>query len=240
MALPEFSKLEEVPEQFRELYELKDGKAVPKTVEMDPDGLTEKGRLAIKRERESAETADKARKEAEKREKDLRDQLAAKTAGITDAALKELRGQVRKDLQAESAAEMTAKQAEIDALLAVKAENRSLKLDTKVKKMLLDAEVRHERVDALFILTANDYDLTEDGKPKLVNHPGMTIDQYARTELKKRFPEFFRGSQAAGGGTGGAYTSDGKPVGGTTADDVLKNPSAAATAARAAEAGNTR
>jgi len=240
MALPEFAKLEDVPEGFRELYEEKDGKAVLKASDVDEQGLSEKGRLAIKAEREAAAAADKARKEAEKRAKELGDQLVAKTAGITEAALKELREKVRKDLQAESAEEMTRKQAEIDALKAVHAENRVLKLDTKVKKVLLDAEVRHERVDALFTLTHADYDLTEDGKPKLVNHPGMTIDQYARTELKRRYPEFFRGSQAAGGGAGGAYTADGKPVSGTTAEDVARNPAAAMTAARAAEAGATR
>lgn len=240
MPLPEFAKLEEVPEGFRELYEEKDGKAVPKAPEMDTDGLTEKGRLAIKAEREARETAERERKAADKKAKELGDQLAAKSAGITEAALKELREKVRHDLQAESAEELAAKQAEIDALAAVKDENRVLKLDTKVKKMLLDAEVRHERVDALFTLTRADYDLTEDGKPKLVNHPGMTIEQYARTELKKRFPEFFRGSQAAGGGTGGAFTADGKPVGGTTAEDVLRNPAAAVTAARAAGTGGAR
>lgn len=240
MPLPVFETLEEVPEQFRDLYEEKDGKVLPKASDLDPDGLTEKGRAAIKAEREAAANAEKARKAAEARANELSSQLAAKSAGITDAALKELREKVRHDLQAEVAEELAAKQAEIEALAAVRDENRILKLDTKVKKMLLDAEVRHERVDALFTLTRTDYDLTEDGKPKLVNHPGMTIDQYAKTELKKRFPEFFKGSQAAGGGTGGAYTADGKPVGGTTAEDVLKNPAAAVTAARAAGTGGAR
>lgn len=233
MALPEFAKLEEVPEGFRELYEVVEGKVVTKAAAAAADDHKEL-KAAIEKERLATKAEEDKRKAAEKMAKDLADQLTAKTAGITEAALKELRAQVRKDLQAESAEELTRKQAEIDALTAVKNENRVLKLDTKVKKQLLDAEVRHERVDALFILTAAEYDLTEDGKPKLVNHPGMTIDQYARTELKKRYPEFFRGSQAAGGGTGGAYTSDGKPVVGTTVDDVLKNPAAAATAARAA------
>jgi len=233
MALPEFAKLEDVPEPFRELYEEKEGKVVTKAAAVAADDHKEL-RAAIEKERAATKTEEDKRKAAEKLAKELADQLTAKTAGITEAALKELRSQVRKDLQAESAEELERKQAEIDALKGVHQENRVLKLDTKVKKQLLDAEVRHERVDALFILTSHEYDLTEDGKPKLVNHPGMTIDQFARTELKKRFPEFFRGSMAAGGGTGGAYTADGKPVGGTTVDDVLRNPAAAATAARAA------
>ena len=241
MALPEFAKLEEVPEAFRELYEEKDGKVIPKAPpEMDAEGLTEKGRLAIKAERTTAENAEKARKAAEKLANELKDQLAAKSAGISEAALKELREKVRSDLKAEAAEELAAKQAEIDALTGVKGENRVLKLDTKVKKTFLDAEVRHDRVDALFTLTHADYDLTDDDKPKLVNHPGMTIEQYVKTVLKKRFPEFFRGSQGSGGGTGGAYGTDGKPIGGTTADDVAKNPAAAMTAARAAGQGRSR
>ena len=45
MALPEFVKLEDVPEQFRELYELKDGKAVPLAVEPPEDTGRLKGAL---------------------------------------------------------------------------------------------------------------------------------------------------------------------------------------------------
>ena len=95
--------------------------------------------------------------------------------------------------------------------------------------------VRGDRVDDLFNLARAEFDLTEDGKPKLTKHPGKTVDVFLGDDLKKRYPEFYIGTKAQGGGGGGSFNSDGSPVVGTSAEDVLKNPKEAIEAARAQE-----
>jgi len=240
MEWPVFNTLDEVPEAFRGFYVEKDGKFA---VDLpDPDGLAEKGRLAIQKERDTATAAEVARKAAEKALADAKLALQQKAANATDEELKKLKELALADARAEMAEMLAAKDTEIASLSPLKGENRDLKLDSKVKRMMLDSGVLPDRVNDLYALRMleKDFDLTEDGKPKLVKHPGMPIDQYVKGPLKKQYPYHFKGSQGAGGGTGGAYTPDGKAVGGTTAEDVQNNPVAAITAARQAQAGGTR
>ena len=233
MDWPVFDTLEDVPELFRDVYEERDGKWASKPA---GEELAGKGLAALENERAARATADKARKQAEKDLAAAKLALQQKAANATDDELKKLREMAQADARAEVAEVMAGKDAEIEALKPLQGENRDLKLDTKVKRIMMEAGVLPDRVTDLYALRMieKDFDLTEDGKPKLVNHPGMAIDQYVLGPLKKQYPYHFKGSQGSGGGSGGAFDSDGKPVTGTTAEEIQANPAAAMTAARAA------
>ena len=229
---PEYEKREDIPEAFRDAYHEVDGKWVAK--QEAPKGTPtqedlDKVKGALDKERE-------ARKKVEKDLKAAKQEEGRKKAGITDEQLKELRADVRSDLVEEFQEKLDAKDKEIGDLKKVHAENRELKLDARIKATMMskDVGVKPDRIDPLFLLLQDQFDLTEDGKPKLVNHPGKTVAQYLKDDAKKLYPEFYIGTKAGGGGAGGAFNEDGTPVSGTTADDVMANPKAAMAAARAA------
>jgi hypothetical protein len=131
----------------------------------------------------------------------LEQQKKAEKAGITSEQLEKMRLDVRQDLEKEfSPFKSTAEQ--------LARENRSLKLDSKVKDAMSKNGVRAERIEALFRLEADKFDLTEDGKPLLRDRPGTEIGKFISEDLSKQYPEFFVGTGASGGGasksTGGA------------------------------------
>lgn len=116
-----------------------------------------------------------------------------KQAGLTDDQLKKLRSSIRSDAEKEFAP------------FKVEAEKlrgkvRELNLDNVVKKLMAENGVRGERVDALFRLTSDKFDLTEDGSPMLVDFPGREVDKYIGDDLAKDWPEFFKSSGSSGGG----------------------------------------
>ena len=117
----------------------------------------------------------------------------AEKAGITSEELQRMRGEVRGDLERDYAdiktrAETLAK------------ENRSLKLDNVVKGIMAKSGVRAERVDALFRLAGDQFDLTDDGQPMLRERPGTPVEKYVAEELSKAYPEFYQGTGSSGGG----------------------------------------
>ena len=117
----------------------------------------------------------------------------AQKAGVTDEQLQKLRQDIRADLEKEYTPFKT--QAE-----ELAGRVRTLQLDNVVKKLMAENGVRGERVDALFRLTADQFDLTEDGKPMLREHMGKEVDKYIADELAKQYPEFYQGSGSSGGG----------------------------------------
>ena len=238
MPWPEYEKLEDIPEAQRDMYEEKGDKFVAKAAapvegtptQEDLDKVTG----ALEKEREARKEAEKKAKAATKEATAAAEKKAAEKAGVTEEDLEELRGKIRSDLAAESAEELETLRTEIKGLSGVGDENRTLKLDNAVQQLMLskDVGVRGDRVKALFRLSREEFDLTEDGKPKLVNHPGKTVSAFLADDLKKMYPEFYKGTQAGGGGAGGAFQSDGTPVVGTTVEDIMKNPKASLSAAR--------
>ena len=60
--------------------------------------------------------------------------------------------------------------------------------------------VRAERVDALFRLTGDQFDLTEDGQPMLRDRMGTPVEKFITDDLSKAYPEFFTGTGSSGGG----------------------------------------
>lgn len=225
MKLPIFDKKEDVPAVFADLYEEKDGKWVPKA---DDDDTTAPLKTALDKERKRADDAEKALK-AEKKRLELESaDLERKKKGITDDQLKQIREDVKKEVEAEFA---PVKKDLDDA----KKDNRTLRLDNKVRGLFGKVGVRGERHDALWKLINEDFDLTDDGAPMVKAAPGTEVEKYLADSVKKMYPEFFEGTKAAGSGaagTGGTTTPPAKP-GQMTADDVIKNPAAALQQARA-------
>ena len=230
MAWPKYKTKEEVPKEFLDEYHEEDGERVvkpPKPPEGTPTQADlDKVKGALEKEREERKAADKAGKETAAKLKEAEEAAAGKKVGLTEEQIEEFKTSMRADLTEEYKGKLEELTGKIEKMSGVDGENRELKLDHAVEARMLAKEigVRGDRVDDLFNLARGEFDLTEDGKPKLTNHPGKTVDGYLGEDLKKRYPEFYIGTKASGGGGGGAFNADGSPVVGTTAEDVLKNP----------------
>ena len=124
---------------------------------------------------------------------ELQQTVKAGAKGITADDLKKMREEVRADLDKEYAPtkETAAKLAQ---------ENRSLKLDSVVKAAMAKGGARADRIDALFKLTADEFDLTDDGAPMLKNHKGTPVEKFVTEKLKAEYPEFYTGTGSSGGG----------------------------------------
>lgn len=245
MAWPKYKKKEDVPKEFADEYhEVEDEWVVkpPKAPEGTPTQEdVDKVKTALEKEREERKADKKEAKEVAAKLKTAEEAAAGKKVGLTEEQIEEFKTSMRADLTEEYKGQLEELGKKIEGMEGVDDENRKLKLDTAVKARMLAKEigVRGDRVDDLFTLARGEFDLTEDGKPKLTNHPGKTVDVFLGDDLKKRFPEFYVGTKGSGGGAGGEFNTDGSPVVGTTAEDVLKNPKEAIEAHRAATAAAT-
>lgn len=144
-------------------------------------------------------------KGAATRLKQLEQESKAKKAGVTSEELDRLRREVREELEKEYS--QFKSQAE-----KLAGEVRELRLDGVVKGEMAKAGVRGERVDALFRLTGDRFDLTDDGKPMLRDRPGTEVDKYIAGDLAKEYPEFFAGTGSSGGGASKSSGSAGASV----------------------------
>jgi hypothetical protein len=200
MALKVFDTKDAVPESLRETaIETKDGKfAISEEEDVTPL------RTTLEKERKRANDEEKARKAAETARLELERRLEGQQVGLTEAQQKEYRDKVKADLEQE-----------YKPLKDIEVEHKALKrltlLDNPVKETMLSEKVgvRGERQAALWTLIKDRFDLTADGKPMVKDHPGLSVEQYLASEVKKEYPEFYKGTQAAGGGAGGS-SGDGK------------------------------
>jgi hypothetical protein len=124
---------------------------------------------------------------------EIETQEKAGKAGITSQELEKMRADIRKDLESEYSPFRTSAE-------QLAAENRALKLDTKVKDVMAKSGVRAERIDSLFRLKADAFDLTEDGKPILKDQMGLPIEKFIAEDVRKEYPEWFEGTGSSGGG----------------------------------------
>jgi hypothetical protein len=131
---------------------------------------------------------------------ELEQQSKAEKAGMTSEALAKLRQDVEVDVVKRLQSDQTAALRLFPWAEDLAKENRSLKLDSVVKAEMAKGGARAERVDALFRLTADRWDLTEDGKPVLKDKPATELGKYVADELRKEYPEFYTGSGSTGGG----------------------------------------
>lgn len=186
MPLPTFASLEDVPEQFRDEYEVVDGKAVSKDFR--------ELRSTIAKERAEREASAKALRETQSRLDELETTLKARKNGLSDDKLAELRADIAKQL--------APVEQERDAL---RAQLRTLQLDGSVKSLMSESGVRAERIDTLWRLVSDRFDLTDGGKPVLKDDPTSDVKK-ALTGLVKEYPEFFAAPAAAGGGASPSAT----------------------------------
>ena len=124
---------------------------------------------------------------------ELEQEKKAGGKGITADDLKKMREEVRVDLEKEFAPHK-------EKAEALTAENRRLKLDNVVKAAMAKGGARADRIDALFRLKQDEFELTDDGQPMLKNRKGTPVEKYVSEDLKTEFPEFFAGTGSRGGG----------------------------------------
>lgn len=177
MPLPTFKTADEVPEPFRDSYEEKDGAWVPKPIE----------NVASRKEIERArDAAIKKARDAEAELETARQELAARTAGVSPEELQK----IRKSVEAE-------KQKEIDGL---KGQVHELTFGAQISTLLAEAEVI-DVSDARAILGPK-FEMV-DGKLVPKDDKSVPAKQYLAT-LRTEKPHLFKGSQADGGGAGGS------------------------------------
>jgi hypothetical protein len=222
MPLKKFATLEEIPEAERaNALELKDG-----SFALVEDADTSALQNAAKSEREKREAAEALARKAADEIKRLQTEKKASDAGLSAEQLAKIREDVRADVLKEL-------EPELEKGKSALAENRSLKLDSRVKALALKHGVRADRVDAWWKLNHDRFDLTDDGaEPIVKGKAGAKIEQFIAADLKSETPEFYAGTQGSGSGSSG----DGGTRAGTTslsADDLLKNPAAALSQLRA-------
>lgn len=238
--LPVYASKAEIPKGFEELYEEVDGKWQQKADEEPEEKEKPEGdgaKKALKAERERAEKAEKKAKELADKLTELSakleehdDEVEGKKHGKTGAEMKELREKIRADVRKEFTQQIDDLNAKIKELEPLGTENRTLRLNDRVKAEMLAAGARGERINELFLLSQEEFDLDEEKNPVLKNHPGKALKIFLEGDLKKRYPEFYKGTDASGGGAKGG---NGTLKVGTTAEDVLANPAGAISSARA-------
>lgn len=135
---------------------------------------------------------------------ELEHQRKAQEKGIQSEDLVKMRQEIRQDLDKEYG---PIKQ----QLEEAHKEVRTLRLDNVVKMQMSKAGVRGERVDALYRLTGEQFDLTDDGQPMVKERPGTEVHKYIEG-LADEYPEFFLGSGSSGGGASKSAGSAGGPA----------------------------
>ncbi len=185
-------KIEDVVEPLRAAYVERDGRFYLDASVEDTTDL----KKSIETERTKREAAEKLLTKASNELKKLENKEKADKVGLNDEQLKQLRADVRAEVEEEFAP------FKADAEKFGK-ENRELKLDNAVKAIAGANGVRAERMAAWWKLNGDRFDLTEDGKPVVKDHPGKSIEKFVAEDLKAEVPDFYQGTQAAGGGSKG-------------------------------------
>ena len=179
MPLPTFAKADEVPAAFKDFYEEKDGAWQPTKLATADDVGTVRG--ALDKERDARQAAERgARAQADEIAR-LKREAAARESGADQAKLDEL----LKKFDAEKAAALKPLE---ERATQQAAELRALKLDSKVKDAMLKAGVLPARVDKLFKLAADRFDLTDEGRVVVLGADGKpsttALDAFVAGELK--------------------------------------------------------
>lgn len=205
--LAHVASLDDLPESLHEFYVQSDD-----GYRLSVDGMVDKSKvdefrdnnIALQKQLEGYDGVDpKKYRSMEKRLKDLEQQSKADKAGISAAELDKLRAEVREDLEAGEYAELRATNERLAD------DNRKLRLDNVVKKHMADQGARPERLDALFKLTADAYDLTDDGKPYIKGRPATEVSKYIGDVVKSEYPEMFLGSGSSGSGASASNAGGG-------------------------------
>jgi hypothetical protein len=192
MPMKLYDTKEAVPEAHRATaVETKDGKFA---VAEDDDGLGEKGKEAVRKERE-ARKAEKERADALEKERDaLKVTAEAHEKGITKEALEEIRAKeaaARKPLEDENA--------------TLKAQLRKATLDDRLEARFLKSGGKPERWAKAKKDLLTRVDLTDDGKDFVVkdeagNVTSETLDDFLGKTYKAEAPYYYVGVNSSGSG----------------------------------------
>ena len=220
MPRPTYDKKESIPQGFEEEYEELDGKWAP------IDG-TAKLRKALAEEKDAREKAEAVAKKAAKAAADAEAKKAATAAGMSEAELKKIYDGIEANLRAEY-------EPKIAELEKHKGEVRTLKLNDKVKAAFAEHGAFKSRLDDLWKLHGEEFDLTSDGKPMVKDEPGKDVVKHVQKILAGR-TDWVQGTKATGSGSGFTSTTAAKKGGsnaeGLSFDDMVKNPGLAIAAA---------
>lgn len=221
MPFKTFKTLEEIDEAQREdAVELKDG-----TFAVVEDSGARETIAKIRKERDEFK---RSARDAEDRLAERQREVDALKATTGDAEKKTgaLLEQWRKDTEAAVAAVSKEK----DALAS---ELRQVKLIDKAKETFVRLGGRPEKAEAAIKLNRDRLDLI-DGVPVIKDEKGevttKSLDDYFGKDFRKEMPEFFAGTQAAGGGANGTQKAGGY-ASGIDVEAMLKDPSLAFRAA---------
>ena len=140
---------------------------------------------------------------------ELEQQQQADQAGLSSEELAKLRQDVAADIRKQFESNRDAGLEAFSWARELADENRALKLDAVVKAEMAKGGARAERIDALFKLTQERFQLTSDGKPVLRDHPATELSKYVADELRTEYPEFYNGSGSSGGGASKSTASGG-------------------------------
>jgi hypothetical protein len=200
MPFPKFAKQDEIPEAFRSEYEERNGEWHPKVE--DTTGL--KNSLeAARRERDEFKT--KLGAETEK-SAGLQRQLDAQKAagGDPDAKISELLAKWEKD----KAAAVEAATKPLQEQLGQKdGQLRTLLIDDKLREAFIAAGGRPEKADRAIALNKQHFDLIDGNRLVKKDAQGNVLTETVEDHFGKTYkaidPEFYKGTEAAGGGAGG-------------------------------------
>lgn len=148
--------------------------------------------------------ADEARA-AMARLKEIETEGKAGEVGITSEQLKTIRQEVVESLEGEYTPFKTENE-------TLRGRLRELQLDNVVKSVMAKQGVRAERVDTLFRLTADKFDLDDAGEPILKDHVGKDVGKFILDELGAEYPEFWQASGSSGGGASRSNAGGGGAV----------------------------
>ena len=189
MPIQTYDTTDAIPEEHRDTaYALEGGKFAV-FIEEDVSGLKNNTAKILEEKKQLAEE----KRQLAKRLSDLEQQQKAAASGITSEQLAKLKADVELEY-----APVREKAATLETQL------RALKLDNAVQGQMAKAGVRGDRLAALWKLTGEAFDLTDDGQPYVKDAPTQSIDQFIGGKLKVDYPEFFAGTSANGGGAKGS------------------------------------
>lgn len=149
---------------------------------------------------EEAKAAKATAKTLEAQLRELREGTQASKAGVNAEEVQKLKDQIRAEEAKRAREELEDDLAKAAMLPQVLEENRYLKLDSKVKGLYGEHGVQSNRIDKLWKLTKDQYELTDDGVPMLKSEPTADLGRFISETLRSEYPEWFNGSGASGGG----------------------------------------
>jgi hypothetical protein len=159
----------------------------------------EKERQERREAKEELGTLRSSHADLQKRLQDLEHSKQAQDAGLDESKLEEIRSTIRADMERQYS-DLSERAAQLEAELTARdGRIRELTLDNVVKASMGQAGVRADRIDALFRLTSDRYEIDRD--EVIVSDARETpLPKYVATELSTEYPEFFEGSGSSGGG----------------------------------------